>query len=253
MEARSLSIPERLFIFEGCSGNERFLSRCCEEDISVNKKQIAVILSGCGHQDGAEIHEATLTLWAIHKNGADYRCFAPNIMQHHVLNHITGQEMDERRNVLIEAARIARGKVEDLSLFDCTTVDALVIPGGVGAAKNLCTFAFDGPECAVNNDVEQAVRSMHQAGKPIGALCIAPVLLARILGDITLTVGRDEATADKVRAMGATHTPTGVGEIAVDQRNKIVTTPCYMLDSRVDQIAAGADALIRAVLGFLPA
>ena len=219
----------------------------------MNGKQIAVILSGCGHQDGAEIHEATLTLWAIHKNGAEYRCFAPNIMQHHVLNHITGKEMDEQRNVLIEAARIARGKVEDLALFDAATVDALVIPGGVGAAKNLCTYAFDGPQCTVNNDVEQAIRAMYRAGKPIGALCIAPVLLAKVLGDITLTTGSDEATADKIRAMGAVHRPTGVGEIVVDQQHKIVTTPCYMLDSRVDQIADGADALIQAILGFLPA
>ncbi|MCI5163016.1 MAG: isoprenoid biosynthesis protein ElbB [Candidatus Electrothrix sp. AX5] len=217
----------------------------------MSKKQIAVILSGCGHQDGAEIHEATFTLWAIHKHGADYRCFAPNIMQHHVLNHITGQEMDEQRNVLIESARIARGKVEDLALFDAATVDALVIPGGVGAAKNLCTYAFDGPQCTVNKDVEEAVKAMHQAGKPLGALCIAPVLLAKVLGDISLTIGQDEDTAAQIREMGATHAPTGIGEIAVDQENKIVSTPCYMLDSRVDQIADGADSLVQALLGFL--
>ncbi|MCI5141868.1 MAG: isoprenoid biosynthesis protein ElbB [Candidatus Electrothrix sp. ATG1] len=213
---------------------------------------MAVILSGCGHQDGAEIHEATLTLWAIHKHGADYRCFAPNIMQHHVLNHITGQEVDEQRNVLIEAARIARGKVEDLAGFDAAAVDALVIPGGVGAAKNLCTYAFDGPQCTVNPDVAQAVKAMHQAGKPIGALCIAPVLLTRILSDITVTIGQDEKTAAHIQEMGGMHASTGIGEIAVDQQNKIVSTPCYMLDSRVDQIADGADALIQAVLGFLP-
>ncbi|MCI5149788.1 MAG: isoprenoid biosynthesis protein ElbB [Candidatus Electrothrix sp. MAN1_4] len=217
----------------------------------MRKKKIAVLLSGCGHQDGAEIHEATLTLWAIHKHGAEYQCFAPNIMQHHVLNHITGQEMDEQRNVLIEAARIARGKVEDLAQFDATAVDALVIPGGVGAAQNLCTYAFDGPDCVVNKDVEQAITAMHQAGKPIGALCIAPVLLAKVLGDITLTIGHDNETAAKIHDMGATHAPSGVGEIAVDQKNKIVSTPCYMLDSRVDQIADGADALVQAVLGFL--
>ena len=217
----------------------------------MSKKRIAVILSGCGHQDGAEIHEATFTLWAIHKHEAEYQCFAPDIMQHHVLNHITGQEMDEQRNVLIEAARIARGKVEDLAGFDAEAVDALVIPGGVGAAKNLCTYAFDGPQCTVNKDVEQAVKAMHQAGKPIGALCIAPVLLARVLGDITLTIGRDEATAAKIQDMGAAHAPTGIGEIAVDQQNKIVSTPCYMLDSRVDQIADSADVLIQAVLGFI--
>jgi enhancing lycopene biosynthesis protein 2 len=130
-------------------------------------------------------------------------------------------------------------------------MDALVIPGGVGAAKNLCTYAFDGPDCVVNKDVEQAVRDMHQAGKPIGALCIAPVLLAKVLGDITLTIGHDEETAAKVQEMGATHAPTGVGRIAVDQKNKIVSTPCYMLDSRVDQIADGADALVQAVLDFI--
>ncbi|MGB5685321.1 MAG: isoprenoid biosynthesis glyoxalase ElbB [Candidatus Electrothrix sp.] len=217
----------------------------------MSKKRIAVILSGCGHQDGAEIHEATLTLWAIHKHGADYQCFAPNIMQHHVLNHINGQEMDEQRNVLIESARIARGKIEDLALFDTTAVDALVIPGGVGAAKNLCTYAFDGPQCKVDKDVEQAVKAMYQAGKPIGALCIAPVLLARILGEITLTIGQDEKTEEHLRLLGASHRSTLHGGITVDQENKIVSSPCYMLDSRVDQIAEGADALIQALLGFL--
>lgn len=219
----------------------------------MGKKTIAVLLSGCGHQDGAEIHEATLTLWAIHKNGADYRCFAPNIMQHHVLNHISGQEMDEQRNVLIESARIARGKVEDLADFDAATVDALLIPGGVGAAKNLCTYAFDGPQCTVNKDAEQAIRAMYQAEKPIGALCIAPVLLAKLLDDITLTIGQDETTAANIREMGGNHAAGGIGEIIVDRQNKIVSTPCYMLDSRVDQIADGADALIQAVLEFLPA
>ncbi|XOF33686.1 MAG: isoprenoid biosynthesis glyoxalase ElbB [Candidatus Electrothrix sp. YB6] len=217
----------------------------------MKNKKIAVILSGCGHQDGAEIHEATLTLWAIHKHGADYQCFAPNIMQHHVLNHITGQEIDEQRNVLIEAARIARGKVEDLAEFNADTVDALVIPGGVGAAKNLCTYAFDGPDCSVNPDVEQAVRAVHQAGKPIGALCIAPVLLARILGKVTLTIGQDKKTEEHIRQLGAAHQPTMQGEIAVDRENKIVTTPCYMLESRVDQIAESADKLVQVLLQLI--
>ena len=103
----------------------------------MKKKKFGVILSGCGHQDGAEIHEATLTLWAIHKNGADYQCYAPDIRQHHVLNHISGQEMSEQRNVLIESARIARGKVASLATFSADSVDALILPGGFGAAKNL--------------------------------------------------------------------------------------------------------------------
>ena len=214
-------------------------------------KKIAVILSGCGHQDGAEIHEATLTLWAIHKHGADYQCFAPDINQHHVLNHITGQEMAEQRNVLIESARIARGDILDLAEFNADTVDGLIIPGGFGAAKNLSTYAFDGSDCSVNKDVESAVKTMYAAGKPIGALCIAPVILARILDNVELTIGQDEATAKNITKMGGRHTTTLQGEVTVDTDNKLVTTPCYMLDSRVDQIGQGADKLVEAVLKLM--
>lgn len=214
----------------------------------MKKKMIGVVLSGCGHQDGAEIHEATLSLWAIHKHGADFQCFAPDIQQHHVLNHITGEEMDEKRNVLIEAARIARGKIKDTKSFNPTLFDALILPGGVGAAKNLCTYAFDGPDCTVNQDVERIIREMNAAGKPIGALCIAPVILAKVLGSVALTIGQDESTAENLRKMGARHSQTLQGEIVVDRENKIVTTPCYMLDSRVDQIADGAESLVKAVL-----
>jgi enhancing lycopene biosynthesis protein 2 len=217
----------------------------------MQKKQFAVILSGCGHQDGAEIHEATLTLWAIHKNGAEFHCYAPDIKQHHVLNHITGQEMNEKRNVLIESARIARGKIASLATFSPESFDGLVIPGGFGAAKNLSSYAFDGADCTVNRDVTRAVKAMHAAGKPIGALCIAPVILAKVLGDVTLTIGQDKNTVANLVAMGAQHTPTLQGEITVDRTNKIVTTPCYMLNSRVDQIAEGADNLIRAMLEMM--
>ena len=211
-------------------------------------KKIAVVLAGCGHQDGAEIHEATLTLWAIHRHGAEFQCFAPNIPQHHVLNHITGEEMAGERNVMIEAARIARGNIKDLREFDPADYDALIFPGGVGAAKNLCSYAFDGPECAVQEDVERAVRTMHAAGKPIGALCIAPVILARVLGAVDLTIGADEATAADLRKMGAANTPTGHGEIVIDRQNRVVSTPCYMLQARVDQIGEGAENLVKAVL-----
>lgn len=214
-------------------------------------KTIAVILSGCGHQDGSEIHEATMTLWAIHKNGAEYQCFAPNINQYHVLNHITGKEMAEQRNVLVESARIARGQITDLAKFNSDEVDGLVIPGGFGAAKNLCTYAFDGPACSVNPDVKKAIMAMHGAQKPIGALCIAPVLLAKVLGDVELTIGQDETTAENITRMGARHITTWQGEIAVDTANKVVTTPCYMLDSRVDQIGQGADNVIAALLDLM--
>lgn len=215
------------------------------------KKTFAVILSGCGHQDGAEIHEATLTLLAIHKHGAEFVCYAPDIKQHHVLNHITGQEMNEQRNVLIESARIARGKIAALATFDANSVDALVIPGGFGAAKNLSSYAFDGVNCVVNADVGKAVRAVHAAGKPIGALCIAPVILAKILGNVSLTIGQDPGTAENITAMGAKHVPTMQGEVALDRQHKIVSTPCYMLASRVDQIAEGADKLIAAMLAMM--
>ncbi|HIP39597.1 MAG TPA: isoprenoid biosynthesis glyoxalase ElbB [Desulfocapsa sulfexigens] len=217
----------------------------------MSKKSIAVILSGCGHQDGTEIHEATLTLLAIHKNGAEYQCYAPDIAQHHVLNHITGKEMNGQRNVLIESARIARGQIKDLAGFQADLHDALVIPGGLGAAKNLSTYAFEGASCTVNNDLRKAILAMSEQKKPIGALCIAPVILAKILDQVLVTIGQDPATIANIEAMNASHTATMQGEIAVDKANKIVTTPCYMLDSRVDQIAEGADRLVREVLNLI--
>ena len=214
----------------------------------MDKKTIAVILSGCGNQDGAEIHESVMTLWAINRHGADYQCFAPNIPQHHVLNFITGQEMDETRNVLVESARIARGNIRDLVEYNAADFDALVIPGGLGVAKNLSTFAFDGPHCFVNEAVERAVRDTADRGKPIGALCIAPAIIAKILGDVEVTIGHDPGTAEAVVQMGARHSQTTHGEIVVDRQRKVVTTPCYMLDARVDQIGEGAENLVTAVL-----
>jgi enhancing lycopene biosynthesis protein 2 len=211
-------------------------------------KKIAVILSGCGNKDGAEIHESVMTLWAIHKHGAEYQCFAPDVEQHHVLNFITNQEMDEKRNVLVESARIARGDIKDLKEYNASDFDGLVLPGGLGAAKNLSTFAFDGPHCSVNEDVEKAVRSTAAQGKPIGALCIAPAIIARILGDVQVTIGQDPGTEAAITKMGARHQQTSHGEITVDEQHKIVTTPCYMLDARVDQIGDGAENLIKALL-----
>jgi len=211
-------------------------------------KKFAVILSGCGNKDGAEIHESVMTLWAIHKHGAEFQCFAPDIPQHHVLNFITGQEMDESRNVLVESARIARGNIKDLKEYDAEDYDGIIMPGGLGAAKNLSTFAFDGPHCFVNQDVERAVRDTAARGKPIGALCIAPAIIAKILGQVEITIGEDAATEAAIAQMGASHTKTTHGETMVDRKNKVVTTPCYMLDARVDQIGAGAENLVLAML-----
>lgn len=214
----------------------------------MHTKKIAVILSGCGHQDGSEIHEATLTLWAIHKHGADFQCFAPDIDQHHVLNHLTGEEMQHSRNVLIESARIARGAISPLSHFSASDCDALILPGGFGAAKNLSDFAFAGAGCQVHTEVEEALLTMRRAGKPIGALCIAPVILAKLFPGINLTIGQDPTTLAAIEELGAVHTTTGEGEVIVDRENMIVSTPCYMLDSRIDKIGEGAEQLVVEIL-----
>lgn len=211
-------------------------------------KTFAIVLSGCGVFDGAEIHEATLTMLAVKKHGADYEIFAPDISQHHVVNHITGEEMNEQRNVLIESARIARGKITPLHDFDAARYDAIIFPGGFGAAKNLCDFAFSGPDCTVNEDVENAVRSMAEAGKPIGALCISPVIMAKIFGDVDVTIGEDQGTAQAVEAMGAQHVKTGHGEVVRDKKRNVFTTPCYMLDATIVDIANGADNIVKAMM-----
>jgi enhancing lycopene biosynthesis protein 2 len=214
-------------------------------------KKFAVILAGCGVYDGSEIHEATLSLYAIKKQGADYEIFAPDIDQHHVINHITGEEIAQKRNVLVESARIARGKIKPLSEFSAEAFDAILFPGGFGAAKNLCTFAFDGPNCKVNSDVEKAVKAMHQAGKPIGALCISPVMIASILGDVELTIGQDKETSAAIEMMGATHKQASHGEVIIDTRHNVFTTPCYMLDADIKQIGDGAENIVRVILKSL--
>ncbi len=213
--------------------------------------RIAVILSGCGHMDGSEVHEATLTLWAIHKHGADFQCFAPDIPQYHVLNHLSGNEMDEIRNVLIESARIARGNILKMDDFIVKEYDALILPGGFGAAKNLSDYAFKGADCRIDPGVKKALQDMREARKPIGALCIAPVLLARLFPGITVTIGQDASSMENIMQMGASHTTTMEGEIVIDTDNRIVTTPCYMLNSRVDKIGEGADKLTAALLRML--
>ncbi|MFV0269132.1 MAG: isoprenoid biosynthesis glyoxalase ElbB [Draconibacterium sp.] len=211
-------------------------------------KKIAVVLAGCGVYDGAEIHEATLTMLAISQQGAEYQCFAPDVKQAHVVNHLTGEEMPESRNVLVEAARIARGNIKPLSEYKASDFDAIVFPGGFGAAKNLCTFAFDGPDCSVNPDVESAIRSTVVAEKPVGALCISPALITKVLGDVEVTIGQDAGTAAAIEKLGATHVATTHGEIVVDNKYKVVTTPCYMLDATISQIADGANKVVAKIL-----
>lgn len=211
-------------------------------------KQIAVILCGCGSMDGSEIHEATMTLLAIDRHDAEYTIFAPDANQYEVINHITGEKMSETRNMMVEAARIARGKISPLSQFDAGKYDALVLPGGFGAAKNLFTYAYDGVKAKVRDDIAAAIRSMHALKKPIGALCIAPVLVAKVLGDIVITVGTDEQTIKHVEQFGASHVNTQQTEVISDKKNMVFTTPCYMLPATIADIAESADNLISSML-----
>jgi len=211
-------------------------------------KKFAIVLAGCGVYDGAEIHEAVMTMYAVMKNGAEYQLFAPDIAQHHVVNHLTGAEMPETRNVLVESARIARGNIKPLTEIDMRDFDALIFPGGFGVAKNLCSFAFKGENCEVHPQVAKVVRDAVSRHKPIGALCISPVILAKVLGDVEITIGNDAATETAVRKMGAKHKITTHGQVVIDTAHKVFTTPCYMLDANILQIAEGADNIVKAML-----
>lgn len=217
-------------------------------------KKIGVVLSGCGVFDGAEIHEAVLTLLALAEAGAEALCFAPDVPQMHVVNHATGQPAEgETRNVLVEAARIARGKITALDQADVSLLDAAVFPGGFGAAKNLCTFAIDGPSAKIDSSVESFVRAMHAAGKPLGFACIAPAVAAKALGSGSpeLTIGNDAATAAGLEKLGAKHVDHSVTEIHIDAANRIVTTPAYMYDASIDQVAIGIRAMVKEVVGMV--
>lgn len=218
-------------------------------------KKVAVVLSGCGVYDGTEIHESVLTLLYLDQAGAEIRCFAPDRPQVHVINHVNGQPAEgETRNVLVESARIARGDIAPLSTLQMDDYDALIFPGGFGAAKNLCTFASDGDACSIDPDTSRVILDAVAKKKVIGAICISPALVARALKDHNLepvlTIGTDAATAGALRAMGAENRPLSVSEIAVDEKNRIVSTPAYMLGTRISQISVGIEKLIRQVLAM---
>ena len=211
-------------------------------------KKFAIILAGCGVYDGSEIHEAVMTMYAVMKNGAEYQVFAPDIQQHHVVNHLTGAEMPETRNVLVESARIARGNIQPLNKLNSRDFDALLFPGGFGVAKNLSSYAFKGADCDVRPLVAKVIQDAVSKCKPIGALCISPVLFAKILNNVTVTVGPDGEDAVNVKAMGAKHKPTLHGEVIFDEKYRLYTTPCYQIKSTIVQIAEGADNIVKAML-----
>jgi enhancing lycopene biosynthesis protein 2 len=213
-------------------------------------KKIGVLLSGCGVYDGSEIHEATLTLYFLDVHGAEAVCIAPDKDQMHVVDHVAGEPESGSRNVMKEAARIARGAIRDVRSVKAGDLDAIIIPGGFGAAKNLCTFAVDGPACKVDPEVARLLKEMHESGKPIGALCIAPALVARLFGSlgVEVTIGTDPGTAAALSQMGATHTPAAADEIVVDAKNLIVSAPCYMTARSIREVGVGAEKVVLKVL-----
>lgn len=215
-------------------------------------KKIAVLLSGCGVYDGSEIYETVLTLLRLDQSGAEYQCIAPNDAMMHVINHMTGEEMQESRNILVEAARLARGNIVDLAEAKEDEFDGLILPGGFGAAKNLCDFAVKGTEMSIRQDVIDFVRRFHQAQKPVGLMCIAPVMVPQLFGEkVTCTIGTDPSVAEAVTAMGGDHQDRAVDDICIDKANKVVTTPAYMLASGIFEASQGVFALVDEVLSMI--
>ena len=210
---------------------------------------IAVLLSGSGVYDGAEVNEVVLTLLHIEKNNGHYQCFAPNINQLHTINHVTCDTTSATRNVLEESARIARGDVKPLEEFRVEEFDALIVPGGFGVAKNFCDFAVQGPRMEVNSDVLAVCKSFHEAKKPAGYMCIAPVLLPKVYGDgIKCTVGHDQEAAHAIETMGGVHVSCEVDDIVVDDTFNVVTTPAYMLAKCVSDAEKGISKLVSRVI-----
>lgn len=212
-------------------------------------KTVGVVLSGCGFMDGAEIHEATLTLLALDQRGVKTVVLAPDMPQHQVVNHVTKKATAGQRNVLEEAARIARGHVRPLGAVQASELDAVIFPGGAGAGKNLSTWAFDGPAMTVRDDVAALIREVHAAKKPLGFICVAPVVAAKVLGHgVHLTIGDDPETAAAIEAFGAKHVVRKVEEIEVDLAKKVVSTPAYMFDTSIAHVQKGIEKLVSAVL-----
>lgn len=209
-------------------------------------KKIAVILGGCGTRDGSEINETVTLLLALDQHGIKYQCFAPDRNQYQVINHLTGDIVDEERNMLIESARIVRGEVLPLTEFNSDDFNGLAIPGGAGIANNLFTYFTDGMQMDVLPEVRESIIAIHNQGKPIAAMCIAPVLLAHVLKDITITLGNEECgPAKDILKMGAHHHATKNGEVACDLKNKIFTTPCFMLEATLKDIYEGAYNMVK--------
>lgn len=215
-------------------------------------KKFAVILCGSGFLDGSEIREAVGTLWALSLEGVEFQCFAPDLPQHHVMNCLTREEVkSESRNMLVESARIARSSVKSLDDLEVSDFDALVLPGGFGAAKNLCTFAFKGSNASVLPALERTLQEFYAKKKPIGAICIAPAIVALTFKgeNFELTVGEKGEAAMEIEKLGHQAVVCEADEAHVDSVHRIVTTPAYMYDSApLHKIFEGIRKLVHEVV-----
>ncbi|XP_008280151.1 ES1 protein homolog, mitochondrial [Stegastes partitus] len=219
-------------------------------------KRVAVVLAGCGVYDGSEIHEASAVLVHLSRGGASVNMFAPNIDQMHVVNHLKGEPSQESRNVLVESARLARGNIQDLSKLSVKDHDAIIFPGGFGAAKNLCTWAVQGKDCSVNDEVKATLQAFHSEGKPIGLCCISPVLAAKVFPGCEVTVGLEKDskypnttdTAAAINQLGCKHVNKSISESHVDEKNKLVTTCAYMCDAPIHEVFDGIGSMVQDVL-----
>ena len=212
-------------------------------------KKVAVVLSGCGVFDGSEVYEAVITLLCLDKLNLKVQCFAPDIQQMHVVDHLNGNiNENDTRNVLVESARLVRGDIKNLAEAREEDFDAVLIPGGFGAAKNLSNFSTEGPNLLLNEDLKYFVQAMHRAKKPVGAMCIAPAMVGILFGKgAVFTIGNDKSTAESIEKTGAIHKICGVDEICIDEDNILITTPAYMLANRISEAAAGIEKLVVAV------
>ncbi|XP_023697256.1 glutamine amidotransferase-like class 1 domain-containing protein 3, mitochondrial [Paramormyrops kingsleyae] len=219
-------------------------------------KRVAVVLAGCGVFDGSEIHEASAVLVHLSRGGATVKIFAPNIDQMHVVDHLKGAPTEEKRNVLVESARLARGDIQDLSQLDVNEMDAVIFPGGFGVAKNLCTWAVEGKDCSVNGQVRSTLESFRNQNKPIGLCCISPVLAAKVFPGCEVTVGHKQddrspdvpATAEAITQLGSKHICKKVNETHVDEKNKIITTCAFMCKAPLHEIFDGIGVMVQDIL-----
>lgn len=214
--------------------------------------RFAIILSGCGRSDGSEIHETVTAMLAITELGCSYDCYAPNIEQSVVINGLTSEKTAERRNVLVESARLARGEIKDIRELKINDYEGLLLPGGLGAVTNWCDFAQTGIECHVEDSISRVLEEGYKQKLVIGAMCIAPVIVAKVLGKhgITVTIGNDKTVAKSIESTGAHQQDTKVEEACVDEKNRIVTTPAYMLARNISEVNQGARSMIKAMIAL---